>query len=418
LSVSLRAGPAGPDASDPGRSNVASDAIALPFQDGLVILNPAADRILACNAGAAAIWDILASGGTAADAAAALAAAYDLAPDRAVRDVDSVVAIWAREGLLRGDAASRAPAPAAADDPVSGASRAAEPRYYAIGPATFRLTVSDPAVAARLLPLLHPFEVAASVAAIHLDLAPTEDGATLTLRENGCARLHTDSIGEAAGAVLQAMLEAAHPQTRWLCLIHGAAVAGDGGAILLPGRSGSGKSTLSASLTARGFDHLSDDMIPLAAPDGAVMRWPIPTSVKAGAWQTLTPLFPALADAPIHYSEGKTVKFLTDLSRTWHDTPVPSQTMIFPTFAPGAAGDLRRLTPIESLERLMSDNVWLGRPIPVPTLTAFLRWVERMPSYAISYASLDQAWALVDRALASRAETTADATVRPEPATS
>jgi hypothetical protein len=412
----MRADSARPPTVDRGRSNVAPDAVALPFQDGVVILSPAANRILACNASAAAIWDILASGGTAADAAAALADAYDLTPDHAARDVASVVTTWAREGLLQGD--STPEAPPTADDPVSGASCAAAPRHYAIGPATFRLTVADPAVAARLQPLLHPFEIPAGETAVHLDLAPTVDGAMLALRENGRERLRTDSVGEAAGAVLQAMLEATHPRTAWLCLIHGAAVAGDGGAILLPGRSGSGKSTLSASLTARGFDHLSDDMIPLAAPDGAVMRWPIPISVKAGAWPTLTPLFPALADAPIHHSEGKTVKFLTGLSRTWHDTPVPSRTMIFPTFAPGAAGNLRRLTPMESLERLMSDNVWLGRPIPVPTLTAFLRWVERIPAYAVSYASLDEAWALVDRALASRAETTADATVRPEPATS
>lgn len=412
---------AGPAAVDRGRSNiVASDAVALPFQDGLVILNSATNRILACNASAAAIWDIVASGGTAADAAAALADAYDLALDRTAQDVATVIATWAREGLLGGDAAPGIPAtvPAVPEDPVSGTSCAAEPHHYAIGPASFRLTVADPAVAARLLPLLHPFEIAAGTAAIQLDLAPTGDGATLTLRENGRSRLHTDSVGEAAGAVLQAMLEAAHPRTAWLCLIHGAAVAGDGGAILLPGRSGSGKSTLSASLTARGFDHLSDDMIPLAAPDGAVMRWPIPISVKAGAWPVLAPLFPALADAPIHHSESKTVKFLTAMSRTWHDTPVPSRTMIFPTFISGAAGSFRRLTPMESLERLMSDNVWLGRPVPVPRLAAFLRWVERVPAYAVSYSSLDEAWALVDRALANRAEADAGAIGRPAPARS
>lgn len=414
----MRSGVAGPAAAGRKRSNVSADAVALPFQDGLVILNPQANRLLACNASAAAIWDILASGGTAADAAAALADAYDLALERAERDVASVVTAWAQEGLLAGDASPGVPA--VPDDPVSGAFCAAEPRHYAIGPATFRLTVADPAVAARLRPLLHPFEIAGGLAAIELDIAPSGDGATLTLRENGRARLQTDSLGEAAGAVLQAMLEATHPRTAWLCLIHGAAVARDGGAILLPGRSGSGKSTLSASLTTRGFDHLSDDMIPLAAPDGAIMRWPIPTSVKDGAWPILAPMFPALADAPVHRSEGRTVKFLTALGAHWHDTPVPSRIMIFPTFAAGAAGSLRRLTPMESLQRLMSDNVWLGRPIAVPNLAAFLRWVERMPAYAISYGGLDQAWALVDRALANRAETeaTADAIVRSAPATS
>lgn len=400
MTVSVRAAPAGP-AADRTPSNIAPDAVALPFQDGLVLLNPAADRVLACNASAAAIWDILAAGGTAADAAAALAEAYDLAPDHAARDVAAVVAAWAREGLVGGDVAGAPGPPAAVDDPVSGASCAAEPRHYAIGPARFRLTVADPAVAARLVPLLHPFETAAPTAAVALDLAPTGDGATVTLSENGRERLRTDSVGEAAGAVLQAMLEATHPRTGWLCLIHGAAVAGDGGAILLPGRSGSGKSTLSASLTARGFDHLSDDMIPLAAPDGAVMRWPIPASVKAGAWPVLTPLFPALADAPVFRSEGKTVKFLTGLSRSWHDRRVPSRIMIFPTFMPDAAGSLRRLTPMESLERLMADNVWLGRPVQVPTLKAFLGWLERMPAYAVSYSSLETAWALIDRALAS-----------------
>ena len=52
-------------------------------------------------------------------------------------------------------------------------------------------------------------------------------------------------------------------------------------------------------------------------------------------------------------------------------------------------------------------------------IAVLLRWVARIPAYAVSYASLDEAWALVDRALASnREEETAGATVRPAPATS
>lgn len=381
------------------------DVITIPFQDGIVLLDRRRDRVTACNASATLIWRALQSGASPSDAAAALADTYDLPRDRAKRDVAAILASWAAEGLLSGTAHSTDPTHD--DHPILDDTVAARvpsgpvvPRYYAIGAATFRLRIADTATADRLAPLLRPFQADPCDAAICLDVTP--DGDAFVLTEGTTERLRTALAEEQAGGVLHAMLETVHRDTPWLCLIHGAAVTRNGAAILLPGRSGSGKSTLAASLIARGFDCFGDDLIALRAPDGAVMPWRLPISIKAGSWNALTPLFPQLAEAPVHHAGKGAMKFLVQ-GPARDDRPTPTRALVFPTFDPDSGGSIRPLSSLESLERLMVDRIWLGHPIAEPTLAAFLRWLEHTPAFAITYRDLAGAWDYIDSITASEA---------------
>src|SRR5205814_651344 len=66
-------------------------------------------------------------------------------------------------------------------------------------------------------------------------------------------------------------------------ILHAAAAASSGRAVLLPGRSGAGKSTLVATLVARGLEYLTDDASVVDLVDGTVVPYPKPISVLPGA---------------------------------------------------------------------------------------------------------------------------------------
>jgi hypothetical protein len=100
-------------------------------------------------------------------------------------------------------------------------------------------------------------------------------GATVTVAlEPGAA------AADASGFVLGSSLGIALHQ-RGALVLHGAAVARDGRAIVICGRSGAGKSTLAAALSQRGCSFVSDDICvvalnadraPIVQPDGRQMK--------------------------------------------------------------------------------------------------------------------------------------------------
>lgn len=70
-------------------------------------------------------------------------------------------------------------------------------------------------------------------------------------------------------------------------------------AVLLVGKTGAGKSTLALGLAARGFEYLSDDLVPLSTSGREVHSFPLSASVKEGSWRTLAEEFPALGASPV-----------------------------------------------------------------------------------------------------------------------
>ncbi len=71
-----------------------------PLADGALLYDPEREQVHHLNETAARIWEVLAHGGTADDAAATLCDRYEVDPERARADVAAVQAVWAAEGLL------------------------------------------------------------------------------------------------------------------------------------------------------------------------------------------------------------------------------------------------------------------------------------------------------------------------------
>jgi hypothetical protein len=73
---------------------------------------------------------------------------------------------------------------------------------------------------------------------------------------------------------------------------------------------------------------------------------------------------------------------------------------VFPYYTAGVPAELRRLSPFQTIERLLSDRIWLGSPITEERVAAFLAWLEDIPAYALTYADLDDAARLIEDVVA------------------
>jgi hypothetical protein len=222
----------------------------------------------------------------------------------------------------------------------------------------------------------------------------------LLLIEDGRQRARTVDPAEAIGALFVAVLERTRANLKWFALIHGAALGRNAQGIALAGPSGSGKSTLAAGLIDVGYHFLSDDLIALSEPEGAIVPWPLPLSIKQGSVDIVAARHPQLARAPSYSTKGLEARMLLPPPEAWDADPVPLRRLVFPRFVAGQRPQAARLTPFEAIERLLTDRVWLGSPITEQRMSVFLAWLDRTPAYALSYGSLDDGMRLIEDVVA------------------
>lgn len=411
-----------------GVAKLRKDLRSFAFDNGMVLLDKRTNRLFAYNQSAAVVWQALIGGARSPDTAIdAVSKTYGMSTEEASRDVAGIMEHWQSVGLL--DRTARTPqVNAEAVSPnvpnrteigqaVSGLRTQIVPRErasiaaadavnplqatYEFGGCAFQVTVEDPDVAPRVQSLLRTYRVESSGAAQDIDVR--KDGAgDLVLRKDGREILRTDSSAEMTGALFQTLLSSTHAIDDWLAIIHGGAVAAQGRAILLPGASRSGKSTLGAFLVSRGFDYLSDDMIAVTSA-GGIATWPIPISIKRGSWSALAPYLPELEAIPATRVWNRTIKYLPVPSASWGRLPSPAGLIIFPKFNRAAqASSLTLLRPIEALQRLISDRIWLGYPLRAEAVDSFLNWLSRMRCYELSYGSFEAVEGLVREAAEQR----------------
>lgn len=343
----------------------------LPFDGGLVVCG-IDGRLHALDAGAAAV---LALAGDDRDPVAVVRDYADLrgiSLDRADPDVRAALAALGSAGLLT----------------------FCEPQLFRptrsrpVGPrfeATFDLgglsiafagQTGDPA-ADHVAAILAPLRTGA--APRHLvELSAQADGVP-TLVVDGEPSPAAGSPGEAAGAAFAAMLRLRRPDHVIMGAVHGACVALDGRALLLSAPCGYGKSTLATGLAKRGLDHYADDMIVLGIPDGRVVPWPAPRSVKPGSWAALG-LDPAGLPRGPH---GAVLLRAPDVA--WDFPAAMPAALAFPRYVAGERTSIEPVSPLRALARLMLDRVHLGDPLTREGVAAFLAVLARTPAYAVSY---------------------------------
>ena len=360
------------------------DVEQLDFEGRSILIHRSRQALLVLNETASLIWQELCAGARPDAIARDLADSFQIPLARVEHDVRSILSTWQDAGLLReapGPATKRSVAP---DLPPP---RPAISRTYALCGRPIRFEFGDRSLETLLHPLFAPAEVEDAGTRDRISLSAT-DGGYLVAVNGGRAEPRSD-IEQALGAAIVRVLDLSYPDARWLAIVHAGAVAGRGGALLLPGISGSGKSTLTAALVQAGLGYLSDDIAPLDGRTGRICPVPFALSLKEGSWPVLKHAYPGLLGLPVH----------TDDARRWHyldlaaaRAPLSGETLrtiVFPRYQRGAETCLTEVDPLDALEGLVQARCWISlERIDVEALLALL---ETLTIYRLDYESLDAA---------------------------
>jgi hypothetical protein len=366
-------------------------------EGGLLLLDASSSTLWAYNDGARQVWELIERGASEREIVAELADAFGIAEDVVRRDVDAIVQQWRSHGLLDVEGGSQTPARAEAD----AATRWADPPSRWAGTLTctirdrvFSIAVESPGWVPYVRTMFQHLETPGARPDAELEVR--EDDVSVLLVD-GHERLRTDDSGHLAGAINQSILEQIHPELDWLAMIHGGAMARDGAGFAVPAACGSGKTTLIAYLLAeKGYGYIADDLIALAAPDGRIVPWPMPLSLKEGSWQVLGESYRDMSSFPHYRSQRGEARQIMPPANAWNTEPVPLRGFIFPTYLAGAAAKLTRLTPFQALERLLSDRIWLGYPITEQRVATFLDWLRGKPAYHLVHGNVAEGARLLE----------------------
>jgi hypothetical protein len=135
-------------------------------------------------------------------------------------------------------------------------------------------------------------------------------------------------------------------------VLHAAAVACGGKALLLPAPSGSGKTTLAVALVERGCGYLTDELALLDLRTQKVAPYPKALSLKAGSFRYFERLDTAHASGGNWYLDPERLRAGSVVRR-----PLRVGGMFFPRYQPGAAAELEPLTPGETTLALFANTV-------------------------------------------------------------
>jgi hypothetical protein len=362
---------------------------------GLVLLDGTANRLWAYNDSAQEIWDLIHAGRPEPAVADEIAARYGLGREVALHDIRRIIEDWREKGLMQTAGGSHPRANVSPVRPMADWTRGPRPDWAASLTCTIRRRVIafhvEPSRARSFLEILYA----------HLATPDARPDATIELRDagagetalvvDGVERLRSSEGGELIGGVNQAVLELVNPGTEWLAMIHGGAVARHGRGIGLPAACGSGKTTLVAHLLPRGWNYLADDLIALAAPTGRIVPLPLPLSVKEGSWDVLAGLYPDFMQARRYETARGSSRQLAPPLDAWDRDPVPLQAFVFPRYTAGAATTLTPISPLEALQRLLSDRIWLGYPLNQHRVEAFIAWLDDRPAYDLVHGNATEA---------------------------
>lgn len=371
-----------------------------PIDGGLLLLDVSSNCLFAYNDTARFAWDLIEAGRPVEDMETEFERAWGIPLSRARADLRSILAQWRAQGLIAG-AESR---PAVAEFKSSVAVdryRAAPARWASewictIGGIAMAFAVETDLPSVRLF--LSHLETPGAWPQTRIEIRGSPSTEAVLIRD-GVERMRTSDPSLLVGGLWHSILECIHPNVQWRALMHGAALARNGIGVALAGPSGSGKTTLAAGLVSRGFDYLSDDAVPLSEPDGEIVPWPLPLSIKPGSMELLKSRFPELGNAPAYSTKGTEARLLVPAAKVWDATAVKLRTLIFPRFTEGAAPKQRRLSQFEAIQNLLIDRVWLGYPITEARVKSFLDWLDDTPAYALFYGTLDDAVELVERVI-------------------
>lgn len=318
----------------------------------------------------AVVWDCLAQPTARAELAADLAAGFGVEVERIRAGLDRLLAELRHRGLLAGsepppeesvpDTVGETPARGPGAVPAARSFDAHEwvwrsPRLVALD-FEFGVRTDAAEVAEYLAPRLRAF-TAAGVPSRWYSVSRQGDRWTLHLNDIGVASARTLDV--IVRFVLWHINMEVMRLARRHVLVHAAAAALDGGAVVMPGPMNAGKTTLVAGLVRDGFGYLTDELAAIRLTgDGVVDPYPRPLNVGRGSFSVLADLEPPDASiSPI----------------LWHVDPCSIRPgavagpavlrwVVVPAYEPGVRARMTPLSRAEALEALHHHAMGRGRP--------------------------------------------------------
>lgn len=70
---------------------------------------------------------------------------------------------------------------------------------------------------------------------------------------------------------------------------------------------------------------------------------------------------------------------------------MPFGAFVFPRYVPGAPTTIAPIAPLDALQRLLADRIWLGYPLRADRVEAFIAWLHEVPAYALVHGNAAEA---------------------------
>lgn len=180
-----------------------------------------------------------------------------------------------------------------------------------------------------------------------------------------------------------------HESDRYL-LLHAAAAAANGSAIVLPAPTESGKSTLVAGLVLRGLGYLTDEVTAVHPATLDVDPYPKALSIELGSWDALDNLRPPL-DARFNRFADEQWHVVPDAIRPGAVAdPCPARLVVSPRFEPGAKTRIEAISRAEGV-LLLAENSFNFASHKSEGLNLLAEVVRRCDCYRLTIGSLEDA---------------------------
>jgi hypothetical protein len=362
---------------------VSSRYITLPLDEGLVVAPQRGHRLFVMNGAARFIWERRMDGIADRDIPKLMAAHYEIGIEQAQRDFCTALRRWQAEGLVLAPGKTF---------------------HHQIAGLRFDVHYQDEGVQSAIVPILGHLELStppdcADRPGMEFNLAVAE--ATYILRAEGIEVHRSAALDDIIEKLTLAVIDYVYESIEWLVSLHAAAVGNEAACVLIPGASGAGKSTLTAALVASGAKYLTDDLVLLDKTELDVVPVPSALTLKSGSWTALELRIPGLSSLPSYWRADREVRYWAPPAAAVAGQPIPAKAIVFPHYQGDAQPTLAPLSALEALHRIVAAPCTVKGPITPETVDRLTGWASRTTSYVLTYNSLDDAVAIVERLLAA-----------------
>ncbi len=206
----------------------------------------------------------------------------------------------------------------------------------------------------------------------------------------------SESFPYLRGVALFEITNSLFPDREWISVLHGSILKKKKDTILIMGESGKGKSTLTAYLTSQGFCFLSDDMI-LLDKEKMITKTPFAISLKEKSWDILNSYIPSLKALPFYkLSKGK-IKYFLPLKDDNYLSKERPTALFLCEYSENKRPAISLLSSPDAFIHIINAGAWVLHTYN--ELKTFIDWIRDIPSYMLTYSSLNEAKGLIDEVL-------------------